>query len=132
MSDDVYTVTITHEVSDRLIRDIIITGCEGGIGYWATLRDYNGPAIDNREVDGLPLYLKEAEHMDDPAYVGRWHTLGPAQIVQGIRTILTDYPNGVTARNLAIAFADGDASQLDATDCDNIIQCGVLGEIVYG
>lgn len=129
MSDDVYTVTITHEVPDRLIRDIIITGCEGGIGYWSVLKEYDGPAIDDGRPGALPLYV--AEQYDDGTN-GDWHRLGEAQIVLGIRYILTDYPNGVTARNLAIAFADGDASQLDATDCDNIIQCGVLGEIVYG
>ena len=110
MSDSVYTVTVTHEVTDQLIRDIMITGCEGGIGYW-------------------PLLIAEQYESGGK---GAWLRLGEAQIVYGIKRVLTDYPNGVTARNLVQALGDSDGSYLDSSDADNIIQCGLLGEIVYG
>jgi hypothetical protein len=131
VSDDVYTVTVTYEVTDRLIRDIIITGCEGGIGYWSVLKEYDGPAIDDGRPGALPLFI--AEQYDDGTN-GNWGRLGEAQIVLGIERILKDYPLGVTAKNIAIALADPEygSAELDASDCDNIIQCGVLGEIVYG
>ena len=129
MSDDVYTVTVKYEVTDRLIRDIIITGCEGGIGYWSVLKEYDGPAIEDGKEGALPLYIK-----DDEDRQGGWLRLGEAQIVLGIERILKDYPLGVTAKNIAIALADPEygSAELDAEDADSIIQCGVLGEIVYG
>lgn len=127
MSNDVYTVTITHEVSDRLIRDIIITACEGGIGYWSVLDKYDGPAIDDGKPDALPLYIADDEDRQGP-----WMRLGEAQIILGIERILKDYPMSRHARNVTEALALNDASVLDADDCDGIVQCGVLGEITYG
>ena len=129
MSDSVYTVTVTHEVTDQLIRDIMITGCEGGIGYWSVLKEYDGPAIDEGREGALPLLIAEQYESGGQ---GAWLRLGEAQIVYGIKRVLTDYPNGVTARNLVQALGDSDGSYLDSSDCDNIIQCGLLGEIVYG
>lgn len=129
MADNVYTVTVTHEVTDRLIRDIIIGGCEGGIGYWSVLKEYNGPAIDEGREGALPLYLKEQDNGD---VSGGWLRLGEAQIVLGIELILRDWPNSITATNLHTALADGDAGVLDADDADHIIQCGVLGTLTYG
>ena len=129
MSDSVYTVTVTHEVTDQLIRDIMITGCEGGIGYWSVLKEYDGPAIDEGRKGALPLLIAE---QNESGGKGAWLRLGEAQIVYGIKRVLTDYPNGVTASNILLALGDSDGSYLDAADCDDIIQCGILGEIVYG
>ena len=123
------TITLTFEVPEALCRDIIITACEGGIGYWSVLKEYDGPAIEDGKEGALPLYIK-----DDEDRQGGWLRLGEAQIVLGIERILKDYPLGVTAKNIAIALADPEygSAELDAEDADSIIQCGVLGEIVYG
>ncbi len=128
MTDTVYTVQITHKIPERLLRDIIITGCEGGIGYWSVIKEYDGIGIDDGKPDALPLLVAVEEYDGN----GPWQRLGIAEVVQGIRAILTYYPNGVTARNLMQALGDNDGSYLDSSDADNIIQCGLLGEIVYG
>lgn len=122
------TITVQYDIPEQLIRDIIITACEGGIGYWSQLESYDGPAID--EGAGLPLRLRE---MDDYGY-GEWKTLDVPQVVEGLRKMIQERPNSkVTHRFIeAIANYDSGDYDYDAGDADEVIQYAVLGDLVYG
>jgi hypothetical protein len=119
-------VTLTFTVPDKLLTDIIITGCEGGIGYWSQLESYDYKAVE----EGEPLRARE----QDDFTTGEWMTLDRDAVARGVKVLLQDYSESVAARNITKAitgFESGDYDY-DAGDADCVIQCGLLGEIRYG
>ena len=130
-----YTVTRTFEIPVGLLRDIIITACEGGIGYWSQLETYHGPNISDGVEGALPLRVREVEYEGpDGGEYGEWMTLGLEETAKGIGILLEKYPQSVAAKNIAgavIGYAAGDFD-FDASDADMVIQCALLGDAVYG
>ena len=129
------TITLTFEVPAALCRDIIITACEGGIGYWSVLRTYDGPAIADNEPKALPLLLAETEGEDFIGVnVGPWLLLDVKDVVRGIQVLLQDYPQSVAARNITAAVIGYESGNYDydAGDADMVVQCALLGEVRYG
>jgi hypothetical protein len=126
------TITLTFEVPEALCRDIIITACEGGIGYWSVLKEYDGPAIDDNEPGALPLYVAETDDRGEPD--GPWRQLDVNAVGRGIQVLLQDYPQSVAARNITAAVIGYESGNydFDAGDADMVVQCALLGEVRYG
>lgn len=124
------TITVKYEIPEQLIRDIIITACEGGIGYWSQLETYNGPAIADGE--GLPLRLREMD--DHTGEYGEWRTLDIPQVVEGLRKMIQERPYSQVSHRFIGAIANYDSGNFDydAGDADEVIQYALLGDLVYG
>jgi hypothetical protein len=109
----------------ELLKDIVITAVEGGIGYWASCTKYKWEGLDFPEVtlapDGEPTEFTVT-------------TVTPELVCTGLQKCV-DAPayiaNGRASRIMQ-ALVEDDASYLDRDDADCIIQMGMFGAIVYG
>ena len=134
-STETFTITQTFEIPERLLRDVIITACEGGVGYWSQLETYNGPAIDDGA--GLPLRLREIVGDDwatGETTHGDWMTLDLEQVALGFQRLVAERPDHPCTRRMvqAIVNYDNGNYDYDADDADAIVQYGVLGSWTYG
>jgi len=136
------------EVDRQRIADVVCSGFEGGIGYWATITGYVPPPKDadlyvGREDDrerglfkhidypmceeGGGVVLGDAENdgkgFDLTANGGGRVTLTYAGIVKGLGLMATKHP-----RHFSNLVADDG----DAETGDVLIQLAVFGDIVYG
>ena len=130
-------ITVTYEIPEQLIRDIIITACEGGIGYWSQLEAYNGPAIDEGAEGSLPLRIREIEEegiFDEPTIYGPWRELGIPEVVKGLELMIKERPDWGCTKRMVESLANYDSGNFDfdADDADNVIQYALFGEMVYG
>jgi hypothetical protein len=114
-------------LTDRaeFLGDIIIGAVEGGIGYWSQTSRYR----HRDEVSATIHVIKD----DESGYEEEGLTLDSAAVERGLKLIRD---GGVDInlrlrRRLIQADAAHDAGQLDAFDCDVIVQAGLLGEVVY-
>ena len=123
-------ITIQQSFTKNDLLNIMTTGLEGGIGYWACLNN-DTPEFD--EFDKLKMLLSErvaeilwrggSVELFDTDYnyndADKWE-LTLEKVVKGI-----------------IKFMETDSKtfeidDLDALDCDKIIQYGLFGELVFG
>lgn len=127
MSERVVCAVIECHVSD--LDGIIVTAAEGGINYWARIRNYKIRALDEPEKypDGCSMEVQEDEVMGgtDPL----WVKVDRMLVAKGIQVMAEKYPHQLRA--LIASGSCGDYAP-DAEVCDVIVQCGVFGEIVYG
>lgn len=120
------TVQIEKHLTENDIETIVVTGLEGGIGYWACL-DNTGAEWDAKPkgeplstwatkllLDGKAIRLIDEE--DDEEIF----ELTLEKIVEGFRLNYIKRPH------------DNDLENGDVTTSDCIIQYGLFGEIVYG
>lgn len=130
---------VTHSLSDALVKDILTTAIEGGIGYWACLDNDTPEWKDARKrfveknngqkpyycdvafelmVKGDPVVFLDEQ--DDDKELKMYYddfVRGCKLFEQHSNVVLSDYiENG--------AF--------DAIDADCIIQYAVFGDIIYG
>ena len=124
--DMTYEVKIVHEVSEEFLFDILTTAAEGGIGYWAI---YDVDRAEDLSVTRIH-HICDAE--DEEEELGNdidaravAHAL--ALIAAG-KTNLSNYHIDIITK----AVADDDCSELDADDCDVIVQVALFDEVVYG
>jgi hypothetical protein len=123
-------ITIQQSFTKNDLLNIMTTGLEGGIGYWACL---NNDTPDFDEFDKLNMILSErvaeilwrggSVELFDTDYnyndADKWE-LTLEKVVKGI-----------------IKFMETDSKtfeldDLDALDCDKIIQYALFGELVFG
>lgn len=134
-----FDVQVKLPATLQLLRDIVITACEGGIGYWSQLSVYkwrNPDAPDDASMADDGTYLPFPEVVlhelaeDEGDYKEDGVKLTPEMIVAGMQKALEQ--GNHSSGNIIRALAENDAGHLDADDADNIVQFGVLGSIVYG
>ncbi len=131
------TITVKYEIPEQLIRDIIITACEGGIGYWSQLESYDGPAIADGVEGSLPLRIREIEEegWDESTTVyGPWRDLGIPEVIAGLQKMVQEWPDRLDTQRMMQAIANYDSGNydFDAGDADSVIQHALLGELTYG
>jgi hypothetical protein len=107
--------------------DIITTAIEGGIGYWACLNN-DKPEFDEMN---MPLSEKVAEILWRGGSVELFDTDYDYDEADKWELTLDKVVKGL------IKFMENDSrtfelNDLDALDCDKIIQYGLFGELVYG
>ena len=131
-----YTWNIKRQLNEDIVRDILTTGIEGGINYWAgidnTKPEYKAAIQRLKEKgeqafyesivielwnnhDALTLYDLE----DDTPYV-----LSKDQFVKGCELYETN-----TGKSIVKAFDD---ASFDAEDADQIFQYALFREVVFG
>jgi hypothetical protein len=122
-------ITIEKTLKKDEFVNIIITALEGGIGYWACLNndtpefnEYDSDATISEKVAEILWHGDSVELFDtDEHYetAEKWE-LTLKKVIKGV-----------------IQFLETDSKtfeldDLDALDCDKIIQYGLFGELVYG
>ena len=113
---------------NQFLSDITITAVEGGTGYWAECRKYN-----HKDGENVTVELREEDNSKDDSPT-QWFPINNAVIEKGIEIVLSDetkvhrsYKN-----NIRNASAYNDSCEIDAELADMIVQCAMLGDVVYG
>jgi len=109
---------------EDFLDSVIITAVEGGIGYWSRVRNY-------RWSDDGPTSVEIMED-EEPT----WHLVDRDVIRKGLRLIAQpESPINLHEsyrQDIARASRANEGGDIDATLADIIVQCAVLGEVVYG
>lgn len=123
-------ITIEQSFTKNDLLNIMTTGLEGGIGYWACLNN-DTPEFD--EFDKLNMILSErvAEILWRGGSVELFDTDYNYNDADKWELTLNKVVKGI------IKFMETDSKtfeldDLDALDCDKIIQYGLFGELVFG
>jgi hypothetical protein len=120
-------ITIQQSFTKSNLLDIITTAIEGGIGYWACLNN-DKPEFDEMN---MPLSEKVAEILWRGGSLEFFDTDYDYDDAEKWELTLDKVVKGL------IKFMETDSktfelNDLDALDCDKIIQYGLFGELVYG
>jgi hypothetical protein len=123
--------------------DIAITAAEGGIGHWATIERYDWPRWtesdgtpgtvgDSKEVaDDFVFYTIEYENPYDNDPPRLTADVTPVTIRRGFVRALDMARDDLVRRVLGLPREDW-MGEIDADGADVIVQCGVLGDVVFG
>lgn len=124
----------------EFLGDIITGAIEGGIGYWSACSQYQWIDRDERvrvsvgrQKGDEPRATIHVIKDDESGYEPGGLALTLDTVERGLRLIREGGCEVNTRLKNAIMLADrsNEAGQLDAFDCDVIVQAGLLGEIVY-
>lgn len=107
--------------------DIFVTACEGGINYWASIHKYKW----RDSGGGTDFETFEARAVDE--HDGDTVVIDKEVIHRGLQRILNDAKlPSLYAEKLIERIENLEASNIDATDADTIVQIGLWGEVLYG
>jgi hypothetical protein len=122
-------VTAVNEISNDTMGDLIVTAVEGGINYWVK------QAYTTKKPDGMPdceyfnvpvheggVYVIE-EIVDEETGEVEKHELTKEKLLKGLDIMGKKYPFHLKS----VVSQD-----FDAETADVLIQCSILGDIVYG
>lgn len=125
-----FKVMVEHRLDEQLIKDLMSTAMESGIGYWAKFEGYTlasgvkrGDFKYQHEMpftEGciLEFTIREGVDKDDG-----WYQLDRTAMEGGLQTMANKYPEHM--KNLL-------NDSWDAETADVFVQCSLFGEIVYG
>lgn len=106
------TLDVKIVVTEDELCDLLITAVEGGIDYWAHVRNY-------RPSEGTVEFREQG-----PVDVYPWRKATWRDMAVGLEICAESYPR---------VFASWLADRIgDAASCDVIFQCAMLGSEVYG
>lgn len=144
-------VQVSLPITLELLRDIAITACEGGIGYWSACEVYQWrePLAAAKAAGRVPQVTQHPEpdyvelpfpvvvlvpNSDDPDEVFEEGVpkimLAPATVRNGIEKYITKQ-HTERVGSLIKAIQENDAGYIDASMADDIIQYGIFGELRY-
>jgi hypothetical protein len=123
-------ITIQQSFTKNDLLNIITTGLEGGIGYWACLNN-DTPEFDEFDKFNMLLSDRVAEILWRGGSVELFDTDYNYENADKWKLTLDKVVKGV------IKYMETDSKtfeldNLDALDCDKIIQYGLFGELVFG
>lgn len=118
-----FELTIKRQIDPQAVADTLVSAFEGGTGYWCQIDNEKGPGYDaetcEKIVEGTAhLLLKDQE-------TGKRYTLDRAKVERGLRVMAEDQPDHF--RDMTSEDTSG-----DATTGDVLLQCCLLGEVLYG
>jgi hypothetical protein len=134
------TFTVTNEVSEERVRDLLCSAWEGGSAYWCTMKDRKVPkaaaAIIEKErsergefygheypfIPGVKVILTDASGEDTSDCPEPW-VLTRKKLVDGLQVMATKYP-----RHFANFLNEDD----DAETGGVYLQCCLFGDIIFG
>ena len=131
-SDMVCTGKVLAPTSYAERRDFLslclTTAVEGGIGYWAELKDYRWNETDEGDFTDASVYVRDDE------MVRGWTKVDLMTISQGIARIRAGKVqiNRRIGADVVISDNENDAGEIDSTAADCIVQAALFGELVYG
>jgi hypothetical protein len=129
---------------------IVTTALEGGIGYWSAAEEYRWyfPDIDGGRAEPGPDGSANAYALivpaDEDSDGDHWPKDAGGEpcarvtvdnVRRGLRQIVSGEGQLVgeeTRRRFALALREWDAGDLDAGDCDMIVQVAIFGKVIYG
>jgi hypothetical protein len=123
------TITLTLEVRDTFVQDLLTAACEGGSAYWL-----RGAVHYKLDENSAPEYVEKVTKCFDAEDRSTKFEditldtvrLGIKRIVQG-ELVRPDIKSTVLR-----CLMDGDCSDWDAETADVVLQVGLLGSVVYG
>jgi hypothetical protein len=123
-------ITIQQSFTKNDLLNIMTTGLEGGIGYWACLNN-DTPEFDDFNKLNMLLSERVAEILWRGGSVELFDTDYNYNDADKWELTLDKVIKGI------IKFMETDSKtfeidDLDALDCDKIIQYGLFGELVFG
>ena len=123
-------ITIEQSFTKNDLLNIMTTGLEGGIGYWACLNN-DTPEFDEFDKPNMILSERVAEILWRGGSVELFDTDYNYNDADKWELTLDKVVKGI------IKFMETDSKtfeidDLDALDCDKIIQYGLFGELVFG
>ena len=106
----------------------LITAVEGGIGYWAEMKDYRWSEADNGLFTDASVSVWYGELLQEWTKVDL-HTVskGIAEIRSGEVLVSRQIVGWVVTSDNS-----NDANEIDAEAADCIVQAGLFGKLVYG
>jgi hypothetical protein len=130
-------VPVRSALREEFLADIIICAVEGGTNYWAYSARYRHD--DSAHTKVYLGVMEEVDELGNPNPVGStdsqpWYYID----IERVARALTLIRSGKVSMNTQIqqtikqADAENDATDIDATCADVIMQVACFGEIVYG
>lgn len=121
-----FEVTVTKQIEDERLKDLLTGAFEGGSNYWFQIKEYVNPEqlkMDYRHIelpfiDGCGVMVGDIEDEEvQPVLLNR------AAMEKGLKVMGEKYGWHLQA------FLN---EQDDASTSDVFLQCSLFGEIVYG
>ena len=130
------TTTERTEERTEFLTDIFVTAIETGVNYWANVANYRLGPSTMQVSDVSELTQARAQVRNFAAKDGTpWHQVNLETIETGIDKIKTDknieYLSDYFRELVEDAEADLDATNIDSTVADAIVQIGLFGKLVY-
>lgn len=131
----------------QFLHDIMITGLEGGVGYWSVADEIVRHEDDDLWYRSYTLYCSEGGKQalecgngkDDPC---KGHKVTPDLIARGLGLATSKRPENPdkdptgwhyeNRKHVILANRENDGGEIDAEDADSIIQLGIFGQVVFG
>jgi hypothetical protein len=126
-------LNITLEIPEQQLRDFLTTAWEGGIDYWCDA--YNPKARRNKDLDVERLEFTSPEGDDDFNEPIKVANVGIAEIAAAFSRVMNEETLAPGLRRIIqdkIINRALDDMDLDAGDCDNLVQIACFGDIIYG
>jgi len=107
----------------KFLEDIVITAIEGGVNFWADVRDYNYSTPGS-----VSARIRDSES------VGEWEVVNMDTIAKGLGLIRknNDLVGDVYLGYIKTAESEKDAGIIDADTATAIVEVALFGEVVYG
>ena len=108
---------------------VVITAVEGGVNYWAAIKDYQWSKGEDDNFTSASAKVRDVENNG-----GEWHEVTHETVEAGIAKIRTGDVrlNKEILSWILTGDATNDATDIDATAADCIIQVALFDEVVYG
>ena len=127
-------LNVTLEIPEQQLLDFLTTAWEGGIDYWC---DAYNPRVNRKpkDLDVETIIFDSPEGDDDYNEPVKVTTIGIEQIAAAFARVMNEETLCPGLRQIIqgkITNRALDDMDLDAGDCDNLVQIAAFGEIVYG
>lgn len=113
---------------NEFLSNVIVTAVEGGIGYWASVRNYKYTEPPESSEYSASAIVTDLED-------GKRYKLDLAAVERGLSVICApdfqlriDLKDGITRANAT----NGEWYAIDAEAADCIVQAGLLADVIYG
>lgn len=135
MAQATETAEIVRSIKDEVAVNVLTNAVEGGIGYWAGMSD------SSRDADLMytSITVYDMEEIDADGNPEDPKTITGKEIRKAIKKIakggvvhkdMTKRISKLTSKNAEVI--DEALCEIDALDCDVIVQVAAFGEVVFG
>lgn len=116
-----FDVVVRAQVSAYTVACVLCNALEGGTGYWAQIDNEKGPDYHADKCDEIAA--GRGHLMIEDTETGKRYKLDRAALARGVAAM---------AKDQAKHYADMTSENDDATTGDVLLQCCLLGEVIYG
>lgn len=116
-----FYVKVQQQLGIFTIGNVLVSALEGGTGYWAQINNEKGPNYDANVCERI--VKGEAHLLITDTDSGKEYRLDRKAVERGLQVMAEKYP-----QHLSDIVHEND----DATTGDVLLQCALLGEVVYG